>query len=267
MTVTFANAFQNNQCPTTTGDIEANYATLVNHNFLDETKICLIKIAPYHCESGAINITAKIKIKYECELEFRTSPTLGFYTMNMRGLANSLGSDDIWEMSAVPEYMWNVNRPRLLTMYKVGLTYNHTNKNINVTRITSNPDKDVDNSDKKDVRQLNAEYFATKYDPNPNQSLPGIPPTFTPPNASTPVPTRYKMKKGTRPKPYPARAQYKNLQLSNGTITADGAAILGQSLSMHDGTPEWDNFFYKDDLQTIDPDTASADTQDKTLTD
>jgi hypothetical protein len=54
--VPFANNFKSKQCPTTTGDIEANYATLVNlrHNFLDETKPLLIKVAPYYCESGPL---------------------------------------------------------------------------------------------------------------------------------------------------------------------------------------------------------------------
>ena len=41
--VAFANKFMPRQCPTTTGNIEANYATLVNHNFLDETKPLMIK--------------------------------------------------------------------------------------------------------------------------------------------------------------------------------------------------------------------------------
>lgn len=125
--VPFANNFKSMQCPTTTGDIEANYATLVNHNFLDETKPLLIKMSPYHCESEAINIIAKIRVTYTSTIEFRTAVDLGFYTIDLDGLQNNMLEDDIWKKAAVPENLWNLNRPRTLTMYKVGLTY--TDKN------------------------------------------------------------------------------------------------------------------------------------------
>lgn len=73
--------------------------------------------------------------------------------------------DDIWEMSAVPQHLWNLNRPRTLAMYKVRLTYNQTHQNINVTHTTNNQ-RNKDNSSEEDVRQSNAQFYAQVYDQN-----------------------------------------------------------------------------------------------------
>jgi hypothetical protein len=210
--VPFANNFKSQKCPTTTGDIEANYATLVNHNFLDETKPLLIKIAPYHCESGAINIVAKIRVTYSSTIEFRTAVDLGFFTMNLNGLEHNMLADDIWEMAGVPEYMWNVNRPRTLTMHKVGLTYNHSKQNINISRTVDNRNENVSSDDttsNDDVRSRVSTVLQRTYDANFDLQASGIPARFTPPHSSTPIPNRYKMKKGNRSKPYPYRADIK----------------------------------------------------------
>lgn len=112
--------------------------------------------------------------------------------MNLDGLQNNMLEDDIWKMAAVPENLWNLNRPRTLTMYKVGLTY--TDKNTNITQKEVR-NENVSQPRDDDVRSKVASLLASNFDPNQNISAAGIPATFTPPHASTPVPNRYKMKK------------------------------------------------------------------------
>jgi hypothetical protein len=61
---------------------------------------------------------AKIRVTYQPTIEFRTAVNLGFFTINLNGLERNMLADDKWEMAAVPEHMWNFNRPRNLTMHK-----------------------------------------------------------------------------------------------------------------------------------------------------
>jgi hypothetical protein len=193
---------------------------------------------------------------------------LGFFTMNLNGLEHNMLADDIWEMAGVPEYIWDVNRPRTLTMHKVGLTYNHTNQNINISRTIDNRNEDVseDTTTNDDVRTRVSTILQATYDPNFDLQASGIPAKFTPPHSSTPIPNRYKMKKGNKNKPYPYRAPIKNVTMENNVMTAGGAALLGQTVHLNNGVPHLGPDMYTA-TKVVNMDQLSAADQDKTLED
>lgn len=121
--VPFTNQFVPREAPTTTEHIEANYATLVNYNFLDKTEPLMIKIEDYHSEKRFINIKAKLKVVYTCELEFQSKKDIGCNALQIAGQASQLTpnpSKSDWELVKVPTEYYNFNCQRLLAMHKVG---------------------------------------------------------------------------------------------------------------------------------------------------
>jgi hypothetical protein len=177
-------------------------------------------------------------------------------------------ADDLWKMAGVPEFMWNVNRPRTLTMHKVGLTYNHSKQNINISRNVERRNENVsdDDTSTQDVRTFVNTLLSQTYDANFDLQAAGVPAKFTPPHSSTPIPNIYKMKKGTRQKPYPYRAPIKNVQLEHDVMTSGGAALLGQTVNLNNGVPRLGPDMYTA-TKVVNMDELSAADQDKTLED
>ena len=233
--VAFANKFMPRQAPTTTGNIEANYATLVNHNFLDETKPIIIKTEDYHSEQGAIKIIAKIKVTYSSEIEYQTKIDCGFNALQIQGQSEQLSQTETnWHASAVPEEYFNFNRPRLLTMYGVGLSYNHNEETL---QVEDNPQRmEPPRLPQVNIASSLSEQLAEHFDPDTTPATNNALTTaqIHDPRTSTPktVPFRYK-RKSQPPKPTSARA--KRLK----TKSYGDSSILVDST----GTPIFPNYY------------------------
>ena len=253
--VAFANRFMPRQAPTTTGSIDANYATLVNHNFLDETKPLMIKIEDYHSEQGSIKIIAKIKVTYSCEIEYQTKIDCGFNALQIQGQAEQLSQTETnWHASAVPEEYFNFNRPRLLTMYGVGLSYNHSEQTL---QVEDNPQRmEPPRLPQVNIAESLSSQLAQYFDPDttPATNNAQIETTIHDPATSTPkkIPFRYK-RKSQPPKPTPTGA--KRLR----TKSYGDSSILVDST----GTPIFPNYY----RVNTDTGTIAADTDlDETTT-
>lgn len=255
--VAFANRFRVKTCPENTGYIEANYATLVNKNFLDETKPIMLKIEDYHSEQGAITIIAKIKVTYVTEIQFKTRYDCGFNALQLDGQSTQLNNHSSpWETTAIPKQYFNFNRPRLLTMYGVGLAYNHDEDAVTASA-PHQPETGMqpprDSKAKSVMHDLSSNLlssFAIDNKPGPGNTPTHINTSTTPFATSTPTKTPIKVKRKSQiavPKP----SKQKKLRIEN-KILKDSA-----------GVPIFPQYYRVDDKGRIAPDTdLDADTND-----
>lgn len=213
--VPFANKHKVKECPTDTGYIEANYATLVNKNFTDETKMLLLKIEDYFSSQGKINIVGKIKVTYLCTLEFETRPDLGFNALQVASQSQQLREGSDWEKSAVPPKYFNHNVPRSLTMYNVGITYDKDLHALTKNVMTQErpPDRSL-----KTLSQAISEVMNPKFEQQTPLDSDSKIVTFKPTATANPINITYKRKSTTR-LPTPAEIRNKKLKVIDGVIT------------------------------------------------
>ena len=154
-------------------------------------------------------IIAKIKVTYSCEIEYQTKIDCGFNALQIQGQAEQLSQTETnWHASAVPEEYFNFNRPRLLTMYGVGLSYNHNEKTL---QVENNPQRlEPPRLPQVNIAESLSSQLAQYFDPDttPATNNAQIETTIHDPTTSTPkkIPFRYK-RKPQPPKPTPTGAK------------------------------------------------------------
>ena len=268
--VPLANEFLLKQSPMDVGFIEANYATLVNHNFLDESKPLMVKIEVYHSEQGAIRIIAKIKVTYTTVIEYQTKVNLGFNVPHIGpDEAKQLMSEGREEQTAIPHTHYNFNNPRLL-MGQGGLQYSAKNRTTIIGDTSGlNPQPPLD-SHERTISEHITETLANRNivpdteDPNSvvqNWSIPR--------HTSTPVAKR-QVNKYKRKAADPAESKAKRYKVVDGAIehqTQPRQPILPVRLTPSAVGSDWEMFtsLAKETVVDFVPEEGAASTQDKTL--
>ena len=217
----------------------------------------MIKTEDYHSEQGAIKIIAKIKVTYICELEYQTRIDCGFNALQIQGQSQQLSQTETnWHTSAEPEEYFN--RPRLLTMSGVGLSYNHNEDALQVedspTRLEP-PRADQTNLAASISRDLQRDFLpnVTPIAPNNSQTTA----SYNNPTTSTPTSVPFRFKRKSMPPKEPP------LKLKKLIVTYGNRKIITDST----GTPVFPNYYRVDSIKgTIASDTSlSDDTQTQVL--
>ena len=253
------------------GFIEANYATLVNHNFLDEAKPLMVKIEDYHSEQGAIRIIAKIKVTYITVIEYQSKADLGFNVPHIgpeEGI--QLLSDYREVQTAVPETHFNFNNPRLLTMWQGGLQYSTKNKTTTIGDTSGiNPSPPVSTREKTVSEQITEYLTARDIIPDETDETAMTTTWRTSLHTSTPKSTpqinRYKRKLTN-----PQESKAKRYKIVDGAIEHQsqiGKPILRVKLTPNEDGTQWKmtTTLAKDSVVDFVPEEGAASTQDKTL--
>ena len=190
----------------------------------------MLKIEDYHSEQGAIKIVAKIKVTYTTRIEFKTRYDPGFNALQLDGQSTQLNNHTSpWETTAIPRQYFNFNRPRLLTMYGVGLAYNHDEQTLTASA-PSQPETGMQpprNTSARSVMHELSTNLVSSFDIN-NSAGPSNTPTHintaqAPLETSTPKSTPIKVKrKSTTAVPKPNKN--KKLKITN-KILKDTAGV------------------------------------------